>query len=144
MNIIDVRFGNTKIVNIYADQKNINLPSLSFDGDTILFDYNDYLNISTKYDYKPTSQYYCIYIKLKPNTAYVISVDAGSNTGLILLNNISDVYTGSYIDLRKDSAQAKAYTTNEMGYLYMGSSTSLSDEVYNNIISTRNIQITEK
>ena len=141
MNITDVRYGENKIINAYFGGKGVDMPSLSFGK---LFDYNDYLNIQVNYDYMPSSQYYCRYIKLKPNTTYVVSVDAGENTGLVLINNRRDVYVGTYIDLRKNTEQAKQYVTDESGFLYLGCSISLTQEQYNKIISSRNIKIKEK
>ena len=141
MNITDVRFESAQITKVYFNNKEVTMPTLSFGK---LFNYKNYLNIHTIYDYRPNQQYYCRYIKLKPNTTYVVSVSAAEDTGLVLINNKEDVYQGAYIDLRKTEAQTKQYTTNELGYLYLGCSAWLSEEQYNKIISTRTITIKEK
>ena len=105
-----------------------------------LFDKSKYQNLDTNYDYE--TPYKCKYIKLKPNTTYTCSFNAGTTfANALLINNKSQVNSSGFFDLRKTS-DLKVYTTDNTGNLYIGKYGSNNTDL-NERINTCNLQILE-
>ena len=107
-----------------------------------LFDPSKYQNLRTNYEYIEAS-YYCRAIKLKPNTTYTISQNAGTtDSAVILMNRTTNVNGPGYFDLRKAS-DVKTYTTDNTGNLYIGIVSTGTDAQANARIPVCNVQIEE-
>lgn len=150
MIVKNIKFGDKNITDVYFGNIKINL----FDSSTeepeepvtpsVIFNYEDYLNIHENYDYKPSGTYYGMYIPVTAGAWYTVKVDAGEAVGAVFINNISAAYSGAaYVDLRKTTSLSKVYQADENGRLYLVCGTGVPTETYNNVISTRNIRITK-
>ena len=116
----------------------VRIPILSTVGKNLL-NISTLKNIRTDYDYT-VGNYKCKKIKVEPNTTYTISAKASKNVGALFFNNISAIATGAnYLDFRKNTVISKTYTTDDKGYLYVG--TSLTNDAIIESILDRDIQI---
>jgi hypothetical protein len=107
-----------------------------------LFNYRDYLNLVSLYDYRDGAGYHCKRIALKPNTTYTVSYPTKEATSTILLVNIvENVNAGGYLDTRPEK-NIKTYTTDSTGYLYIGVVNSDNNTI-NSLLSTLKLQIEE-
>lgn len=107
-----------------------------------LFNYRNYLNLVSLYDYTDGAGYHCKRIALQPKTTYTISFPAKETTSaVVLLNRTENVNSSGYFDTRKTN-DVKTYTTDNTGYLYIGVVGS-NDTAINNLLSTLNLQIEE-
>ena len=107
-----------------------------------LFNYKDYLNLVSCYEYKNTAGYHVRKIQLQPNTAYTISFPTKAQTDVVLLLHVNEgVNASGYLDTRK-TTDTKTFVTDDTGCLYIGVVGS-NDSSVNSLLTSLHLQIEE-